>query len=118
MLEKLKDRVQVWPIFKKNSTGSEVISIITNLGLPNGVASHEKHAPETVEHTITGGIKLMKDGSEFAYELPEGYVLKRFGEEGIEYTIENGILKPLKGGADVILRDTVTHFYKALKSVC
>ena len=118
LLKELKGRVQVWPIFKKNSKGSEVLSIITNLGLPNGVASHEEPAAEIKPYSVVGGIQLKKDGEAFAYELPEGYVLKRVGEEGVEYTIENGVLKPLKGSADVVLRDTVTHFYKALKTIC
>ena len=114
--KELGKATQIWPMFKKNSKGSEVISIITNLGLPKGVASYEQPASETVEYTVKGGIKLSKDKTQFAYELPEGYILKRFGEEGVEYTIENGVLKRVGDVADVVLKDTVTHFYKALKT--
>lgn len=99
---------QIWPLYKKDSKGSETISIITNLGLPNGKASFEESPKEKISYSVPGNrISLSdKDGK---CPLAEGTILKRFGDN-LEYIIENGAIK-LKDGGSLILTDTVTTFY-------
>ena len=105
---KQKQGVDIWPLYKKDSKGSETISIISNLGLPSGKASCEVPAERTVRHPVEGNQISLKD-KDGKCPLAEDTILKRVGDN-LEYIIKNGAIK-LKDGGSLILTDTVTTFY-------
>ena len=106
---KLGNGAQIWPLYKKDSKGSQTISIITNLGLPLGKASCEV-SPKDINYSISS-IPLKKDKNEMPISIPEGYILKRIDDPNPNnaYIIENNAIKPL-GKASITLNDTVTTF--------
>lgn len=96
---------QAWPLYKKDSKGSETVSIITNLGLPSGKASYKSPAKETISAQMELSLKD-KDGK---CPFEEGTPLKRVGDN-LEYIIKDGAIR-LKSGGSIMLSDTVTTFY-------
>lgn len=106
---KSEPTVQIWPLYKKDSKGSQTISIITNLGLPQGKASYETKAQENVSYEISSIPLITNNDEKLSVEIPEGYVLKRADDPNGEYTIENGAIKAV-GNSKITLNDTVTTF--------
>jgi len=106
---KLTIGTQIWPLYKKESKGSQTISIITNLGLPSGKASYEVKAEENISYSIPS-ISLKKDGKTLPIEIPQGYILKRIGDPNPKnrYIIQDGEIKQI--GGQITLNDTVTTF--------
>ncbi|MBE7707202.1 MAG: hypothetical protein E7Z88_00685 [Cyanobacteria bacterium SIG27] len=118
--EKLEnaDKTIIWPVFKKDSTGSQTLSIVTNLGLPYGEASFKdsESAKEIKPHKIiTGSIELKDKNGRCPVYIPEGYELRRFGAPNEIFEIVEGCLKPKNG--EFFLKDTVTTFYLAKKAL-
>lgn len=104
----LNSAAQIWPIYKKDSKGSQTISIVTNLGLPNGKASFEESPKEKIQYPIAGN-KISLSDKDGKCPLADGTILKCFGNE-LEYIINNGAIE-LKNGGKLTLTDTVTTFF-------
>ena len=98
---------QIWPLYKKDSKGSQTISIITNLGLPRGKASCEVSAGD-INYSIAS-IPLRKDGKAILPKIPDNCYLERIDDSNGKYTIENGEIKQV-GKSAITLKDTVTTF--------
>ncbi len=115
--EKAKKLI-IWPVFKKDSTGSQTLSIVTNLGLPYGEASFSdsESAKEITPYKIgKGSIELKDKNGRCPVYIPEGYELRRFGAPNEIFEIIDGCLKPKNG--EFFLKDTVTTFYLAKKAL-
>jgi len=114
-LKELKDKtnISMWPVYKKDSTGSEVVSVITNLGLPQKKASFETTPNETITNYETDEIPLINPSTKKC-PFENGTILVRinsYGKEDSEkYIVQNGTIVKEKGGP-ITLSDTVTIFY-------
>lgn len=101
--------VQIWPLYKKDSKGSQTISIITNLGLPYNEHSYQNKPDDVVSYRISSIPLITNKNEKLSVEIPAGYVLKRADDPNGEYTIENGVIKAV-GKSEIKLNDTVTTF--------
>ena len=108
--DKDTDRFELWPIYRKNAKGEQAISIITNLGMPDGVASWQYKPKEHISKTIESISILDKEGR---CPFAEGTKLVKVGygnkadENG--YIVKNG--KIVKEHSSTFkLDDTVSVF--------
>lgn len=100
--------VQLWPVYKKDATGSQTISIISNLGLPYKQASFEKTAQKEIYHQVANNKIPLKDKNNRC-PLPNGTILRRIGDNST-YVVNDGSIMLANGGT-LSLNDTVTTFY-------
>ena len=109
--------MEFWPILKYNSKGAKTLSIVSNIGLPNGEMSYKKNF--NPKATSLKSIKL--EDEDKRSPLEEGTVLKRkiydktkgtYIDENKKYVIKNGELKTIDGSS-IVLTDTVSNFYVA-----
>lgn len=110
-------KVHIWPVFKKDGQNSQTLSIITNLGLPNGKASFKdsESAKDIQPFKVKDGqIQLKDKNGRCPLFIPEGYELRRYGTNEI-FEVIDGYLKPKNG--EFLLKDTVTTFYLAKKAL-
>ncbi|MBQ8636214.1 hypothetical protein IJ425_08700 [bacterium] len=105
-----KEKISMWPIYKKDSTGSQVVSVITNLGLPNKKASFESN-PQPINHSVNS-IPLVDDKGICPFE--NGTKLTKISPYGDNKTagfvVKNGAIVKENGGK-FTLNDTVSIFY-------
>ncbi len=103
---------EMWPLIKYNGD-STVISVITNLGLPNKKASFEVSSDKIASSRSVANIQLK---SKDRCPLEDGTLLKKYGDEKTLYVIKDGkIVVHGNEQAKVLLNDTVTTFYKLAK---
>ncbi len=112
-----KELLHYWPLYNYDEKGSQVVSVITNNGLEYKTPSYKTKFQ--TKNVSVDSIKLTdSDGS---CPLAEGTVLKKkvykngsFVDDGAEYTIKNKRIVN-KNGSNIVLNDTVNHFYVANK---
>ncbi|MBQ4646431.1 MAG: hypothetical protein IJB79_03695 [Candidatus Gastranaerophilales bacterium] len=99
---------EIWPIYRKNAKGEEAVSIITNIGLPRGVASWEGPAKETSREVPS--ILIVDDNNRCPFE--DGTQLVKVDYENNKeagYIVQDGkIVKMDK--SNIELKDTVSVF--------
>ena len=110
-----KDFVDLWPVYKYDESGSKVISVITNNGIPRRAKSNEAYN-FTNEYSVKGiPIKDNQDNC----PLENGTILKRkvynsqakrFVDDEKTYIVRDGNIQT-KDGSNIIIKDTVATFY-------
>ncbi len=116
-----KDAPQVLPIFKYDDKGSEVLSIISNNGIPHNEWSHcakkAKFDPDMKIKSIAladdNNISPIPDGTNLkkkVYKNGKYENEKNEAGEDIIYTVEKGVLKR-KDGEDINIDNTVVNFF-------
>lgn len=107
--------------YKYNDRGSEVIQVISTVGLPNDIkAPMDENAKETVSSIkiSTEGFKIPDTKEKEVYrrlvydEKTGKYVDEKQGQKPVEYIIVDGELKRKDGNGDITLNSTLTNFYK------
>ena len=110
LADETSEEIQIWPVYRYNDRGSEVLSVITSLGLPQGVASWEADpAGLQYQHPFKEIPIKGKDGK---CPFEENTRLKRYGDKSNSYIVKNGNIVNTRDGRNVVLKDTVTTFYK------
>lgn len=116
-----KEEVSIWPIYKKDATGSQVISVVTNLGMPNKQASFEVKAKK-IEYQVENILLKDKNGN---CPLDEDTIVELYDSKdqlnyGEFYAIKNGKItlctkdklgKIVPTEKPITLKDTVSTFY-------
>lgn len=107
------EQLHFLPIFKYDDNGSQVLSIITDNGIPKQVANESQ---TKIENRTVKEIPIKDEKGRCP--VPEGTIFVRkiynngkyIDDTNSKYKIENGMLKEISG-KDIQIDDTVLNFY-------
>lgn len=101
---------EMWPIYKQNTSGSKVVSVVTNLGLPTDLPAFETNGetPQPIAKSVKSISIKDKNGK---CPLADDTILKKYGDNtNTTYIVQNkAIVRQDK--RDILLTDTVSTFY-------